>query len=232
MLSDFERRHSHATYSAMSHVHHLIWPTVPQQQTRQREDPAHNEEAEMLRKCFKGWKRDQQLSVWMRARNWQCKGKGRVKGAGKGHAKLTEDHGVVQPASTGAMGSAGVTSMSSVRSSTQPPNEILCRPCVDCGTPTENCCDASPQHCLAAQRMPAEPWARNQLTPLCPTCDEAWGMCRFCRADRILDSDTNNLNALSGCVDILGQATLRGLDVTYTMILDLLQQQPLNAPDQ
>jgi len=208
MLSAFERRHSHAMQSGMTHVHHLIWPTVPQQQTRQREDPAHNEDAEMLRKCFKGWK------------------------AGKGHAKLTEDHGVVQPASTRAMGSAGVTSTSSVRSSTQPPNEILCRPCVDCGTPTEYCCDASPQHCLAAQRMPRETWARNQLTPLCPTCDEAWDMCRFCRADRILDSDTNNPNALSGCVDILGQATLRGLDVTYTMILDLLQQQPLNAPDQ
>jgi len=45
------------------------------------------------------------------------------------------------------------------------------------------------------------------------------------------NSDTNNRNALSGGVDILGQATFRGLDFTYTTILDFLQQQPLNVPD-
>ena len=55
--------------------------------------------------------------------------------------------------------------------------DMLCRPCVDCGTKTGNFCD----HCYGADRVPSEQWAEGQHTPLCTTCDEASGMCHFCR---------------------------------------------------
>ena len=206
-LSAFERSHSRAMRSGMTHVHLQIWPTLPQQQTRQREDPAHNRDAELLGKSFKAWK------------------------AGKSHPKLTEVH-TERPSTT--VLSAARPGDSEDDDDDGPYFEVIrtwTAPCVDCGKPTEYCCDAHSQPCHAAQRMPRETWAQNQLTPLCPTCNKAWKMCRFCRADRVLDSDTNNPNALSGGVDILGQATFRGLDFTYTMILDFLQQQPLNVPD-
>ena len=54
---------------------------------------------------------------------------------------------------------------------------ILYRPCVDCGRHTGCFCD----HCKAAARIPGEPWAEGQHTPLCRDCDHAHGRCRFCR---------------------------------------------------
>ena len=55
--------------------------------------------------------------------------------------------------------------------------EMLCRPCVDCGLNTGRFCD----YCCAVDRIPSEQWAVGQMTPLCSTCDWAHGRCHFCR---------------------------------------------------
>jgi len=57
-------------------------------------------------------------------------------------------------------------------------------PCVDCGTCTGRFCD----YCFAADRLPAQRWDFGQPTPLCSTCDEAWDMCKYCRAECVLGS--------------------------------------------
>ena len=49
-------------------------------------------------------------------------------------------------------------------------------------------------------------------------------MCKYCRADRIVESGSADPNARRGRVDILGQATARGLDVMYVRV-DILGQQ-------
>ena len=45
--------------------------------------------------------------------------------------------------------------------------EMLTRPCVDCGLLTGRFCD----WCFAADRLPNEEWADGQMTPLCSDCD-------------------------------------------------------------
>ena len=55
--------------------------------------------------------------------------------------------------------------------------EMLLRPCVDCGLVTGSYCD----HCLAVDRCPAEEWAKGQMTPLCTLCDDKSKACHFCR---------------------------------------------------
>ena len=66
----------------------------------------------------------------------------------------------------------------------------LIRPCVDCGRQTGNFCETLLQAghaywqggvCLAADWMPQEEWADGQRTPLCTSCEERYGACRFCR---------------------------------------------------
>jgi hypothetical protein len=54
--------------------------------------------------------------------------------------------------------------------------EMLCRPCVDCGLKTGRFCD----HCLASTRVPSEEWASGQMTPLCSRCDWDHGACHYC----------------------------------------------------
>ena len=44
---------------------------------------------------------------------------------------------------------------------------MLARPCVDCGLKTGCFCD----HCQACDRCPKEEWADGQMTPLCTNCD-------------------------------------------------------------
>jgi len=62
-------------------------------------------------------------------------------------------------------------------------DEGLVRPCVDCGLSTSNFCVSHWQGsiCLASDRVPSEPWANGQLTPLCSHCETKYGACRFCR---------------------------------------------------
>ena len=55
--------------------------------------------------------------------------------------------------------------------------EVLTRPCVDCGLVTGRFCD----YCNAADRIPDEEWAEGQLTPLCSYCDNKFNRCHFCR---------------------------------------------------
>jgi hypothetical protein len=56
-------------------------------------------------------------------------------------------------------------------------DEMLRRPCVDCGLITGSFCD----YCRAADRLPHERWAAGQMTPLCSHCDRRHGCCHFCR---------------------------------------------------
>ena len=56
--------------------------------------------------------------------------------------------------------------------------ELLIRPCVDCGRWTGRYCD----YCSAEERSPAEAWEAGQLTPLCSVCDNRWDCCHYCRA--------------------------------------------------
>ena len=58
--------------------------------------------------------------------------------------------------------------------------EMLTRPCVDCGQWTGRFCD----YCRAADRIPTEEWAPNQLTPLCSACDWKHERCHFCRGQK------------------------------------------------
>ena len=84
------------------------------------------------------------------------------------------------------------------------------RPCVDCGRVTGNFCETLLQMghalwqggvCLAANRIPSEPWAEDQRTPLCTSCERRHGACRFCRgvygctppSHRRQDPDSSNL---------------------------------------
>ena len=55
--------------------------------------------------------------------------------------------------------------------------EMLCRPCVDCGLITGRFCD----WCYAQDRDPNAEWAAGQLTPLCSKCDWKHGRCHYCR---------------------------------------------------
>ena len=55
--------------------------------------------------------------------------------------------------------------------------EMLCRPCVDCGLRTGRFCD----RCRAADRMPNEMWAVEQMTPLCSRCKYRHHRCHVCR---------------------------------------------------
>ena len=55
--------------------------------------------------------------------------------------------------------------------------DTLVRPCVDCGLMTGRFCD----YCRAADRLPDETWAHNQLTPLCHYCDNKHDECHYCR---------------------------------------------------
>ena len=55
--------------------------------------------------------------------------------------------------------------------------DLLLRPCVDCGRRTGSFCD----HCLAADRLPEEEWVEGQQTPLCTVCDRLHNRCHFCR---------------------------------------------------
>ena len=55
--------------------------------------------------------------------------------------------------------------------------EMLCRPCADCGRKTGRFCD----WCHAKDRLPSEEWADNQMTPLCTDCDNKHGSCHYCR---------------------------------------------------
>jgi len=57
--------------------------------------------------------------------------------------------------------------------------ELLCRPCVDCRRVTGRFCD----YCFAADRMPEQTWADNQLTPFCSQCEETHVRCKYCRQD-------------------------------------------------
>ena len=54
---------------------------------------------------------------------------------------------------------------------------MLARPCVDCGLKTGCYCD----YCRACDRCPKEKWADGQMTPLCTNCDNRQGACHFCR---------------------------------------------------
>ena len=58
--------------------------------------------------------------------------------------------------------------------------EMLNRPCVDCGLVTGSFCD----YCEAADRCPDEEWAAHQMTPLCTKCDRKWNACHFCRGQQ------------------------------------------------
>ena len=55
--------------------------------------------------------------------------------------------------------------------------QMLIRPCVDCGLYTGRYCD----FCRAEDRLPNEVWATNQCTPLCSSCDNTHDCCHFCR---------------------------------------------------
>ena len=57
---------------------------------------------------------------------------------------------------------------------------ILCRPCVDCGLRSGCFCD----FCKAKDRLPNEVWADNQYTPLCTRCDRMHDAFHFCRNQR------------------------------------------------
>ena len=68
--------------------------------------------------------------------------------------------------------------------------DMLLRPCSDCGLRTGNFCETRRQKnnerwqggvCLAAVTVPSEKWAKDQRTPLCTSCEEKYGACRFCR---------------------------------------------------
>jgi len=59
------------------------------------------------------------------------------------------------------------------------PMELLCRPCVDCSRVTGRFCD----YCFAADRMPEQTWADDQLTPFCSQCEDTHGSCKYCRQD-------------------------------------------------
>ena len=55
--------------------------------------------------------------------------------------------------------------------------EMLFRPCVDCGLYTGSYCD----YCMAEHRDPTGVYAEGQMTPLCSSCDNKYGECRYCR---------------------------------------------------
>ena len=54
--------------------------------------------------------------------------------------------------------------------------DLLARPCVDCGLITGVFCD----FCVAKDRLPGEEWCDNQHTPLCSKCDRKHGRCHYC----------------------------------------------------
>ena len=74
--------------------------------------------------------------------------------------------------------------------------EMLCRPCVDCGTKTGRFCD----FCTAKERLPEETWASDQQgTPLCSKCEGAHGMCWFCRGAACVDCGRETTNWCNHC---------------------------------
>ena len=56
------------------------------------------------------------------------------------------------------------------------PQDLLFRPCADCGLRTGSWCDS----CLAADRFPKEEWSGEQNTPLYMSCDHDHRYCHFC----------------------------------------------------
>ena len=54
---------------------------------------------------------------------------------------------------------------------------LLYRPCIDCGRRTGCFCDG----CLATDRFPDEDWLPGQHTPLCTVCDRRHDWCHRCR---------------------------------------------------
>jgi len=54
-------------------------------------------------------------------------------------------------------------------------------PCVDCATCTGRFCN----YCFAADRLPAQEWVFGQPTPLCSTCEETRGKCKYCCVDAL-----------------------------------------------
>ena len=65
-------------------------------------------------------------------------------------------------------------------------NQMI-RPCVDCGRYTGGYCvgigieDGPEDNCFSMDWLPAEPWCCGQPTPLCTSCERAYGFCHFCR---------------------------------------------------
>ena len=76
---------------------------------------------------------------------------------------------------------------------------MLARPCVDCGLKTGCYCD----HCRACDRCPKEEWADGQMTPLCSNCDNEHGACHFCRDENA----TQTKNEKAGAPASLAVAT-------------------------
>ena len=65
-------------------------------------------------------------------------------------------------------------------------DEMLCRPCVDCGLYTGYFCDGDEfgltgSRCLAADRIKGEEWAEGQRTPFCSNCEKKNERCHYCR---------------------------------------------------
>ena len=62
---------------------------------------------------------------------------------------------------------------------------MLFRPCVDCGQIIGSYCDGLELQdgapCLAGLHIPSETWAAVQRTPLCTQCERKVMLCRFCR---------------------------------------------------
>ena len=56
-------------------------------------------------------------------------------------------------------------------------DDMLRRPCVDCGQWTGCFCD----WCFASDRLPDEDWVQEQKTPLCTVCDARFQACHYCR---------------------------------------------------
>ena len=73
--------------------------------------------------------------------------------------------------------------------------EMLCRPCVDCGRRTACYCD----FCKAKDRFPEETWAEDQQTPLCTKCDKKHSKCWFCREAPCVDCGLETENYCNHC---------------------------------
>ena len=103
----------------------------------------------------------------------------------------TELQNVVPARPVPPRGGAVQTQRQRLRLPTARPDHDLCyRPCVNCGRRTANGCRTWWQRgyifdqghqCLAIERIPSETWGSEQWTPLCTSCEDISGACRFCR---------------------------------------------------